>query len=113
MILSITGSRSIIDYIFCENEINKIIIAYDKIISGGALGVDTIAKEYAINNNIPFIEYKPDWQRYKKSAGFIRNIDILKNANFNLIIWDKKSPGTKFNIDYCKKHDLPYKLVLY
>lgn len=43
------------------------------IISGGARGVDRLAGEYSALRGIEFTEYLPEWDRYGKRAGFIRN----------------------------------------
>ena len=40
----------------------------DVVVSGGAAGVDTYAKEYARLNEIPIVEYLPDYKRYGRRA---------------------------------------------
>lgn len=39
----------------------------DTIVSGGANGADTYAKEYAIKNNIPIIEFLSDYRKYGRN----------------------------------------------
>lgn len=74
-----------------------------EIISGGAKGVDTSAKEYAILNGIKLTEFLPEYDKYGRTAPLKRNITIIKNADLVLAFWDGKSRGTKFVIDNCKK----------
>ena len=75
----------------------------DTIVSGGAKGADTYAREYAMNNNIPLIEFLPDYQKYGRKAPLMRNLQIVDNCDFLLAFWDGKSRGTKFTIDYAER----------
>ena len=74
-----------------------------EIVSGGAKGVDTDAREYAEKNNIPLKEFLPDYRRYGRGAPLKRNIEIIEYADKVIAFWDGKSKGTKFVIDNCKK----------
>ena len=68
------------------------LINIRKIISGGARGVDTIAKNYTlVNRNIRLEEFIPNWKKYGRSAGIIRNGDIIKASNLVIAFWDGKS----------------------
>lgn len=83
----------------------------DTIVSGGALGADTYAKEYAVKNNIPIVEFIPDYKRYGRSAPIIRNMQIVENCDFLLAFWNGTSRGTKFTTDYAEKRGMPYKII--
>ena len=83
----------------------------DTIVSGGAKGVDTYAKKYAIKNNIPIIEFLPDYRKYGRKAPLMRNLQIVDNCDFLLAFWDGISRGTKFTIDYAEKRGVPLKIV--
>lgn len=74
-----------------------------EIVSGGAIGVDTCAKNYAIRNNIKLTEFLPDYGTYGKSAPHVRNDQIIDYADYIVAFWDKKSRGTKSVIDKCNK----------
>ncbi|MDE6596250.1 MAG: hypothetical protein K2K44_09610 [Oscillospiraceae bacterium] len=74
-----------------------------EIISGGAKGIDTCAREYAIAHSIKLTEFLPEYEKYGKSAPLKRNISIIENADFVLAFWDGKSRGTKFVIDKCRE----------
>ncbi len=64
------------------------------IISGGAVGVDTLAAEYAREAGIPLTEFRPDYERYGRSAPLRRNSRIVAAADVVLAFWDGKSRGT-------------------
>jgi len=97
MRIAIIGSRSLCPVIVLKN-------TPDLIISGGAIGVDTIAKQYAIEHNIPFLEFLPEYGKYPaKSAPIIRNKKIVDNCDVLIAYWDGKSKGTKMTIDYATK----------
>ena len=78
-----------------------------EIVSGGARGVDTSAREYAKTHGIKLTEFLPDYKRYGRSAPLKRNITIIENADLVLAFWDGISRGTKFVIDNCKKRNVP------
>lgn len=105
--LAIVGSRScpLIDIA------SHIPFVPDMIVSGGARGADTLAREYAIKNNIPLIEYLPEYDRYGRRAPIMRNIQIVDNCDYLLAFWNGSSRGTKFTIDYAVRRGIPYKVV--
>ncbi|MBD5129440.1 MAG: DUF2493 domain-containing protein [Ruminococcaceae bacterium] len=74
-----------------------------EIISGGARGIDSCAREYALAHNIKLTEFLPEYEKYGRSAPLKRNITIIKNADMVLAFWDGVSRGTKFVIDNCKE----------
>lgn len=74
------------------------------IISGGARGIDTCAREYAQAHNVPIREIKPDYARYKrKYAPLQRNQLIIAEADMVLAIWDGQSTGTAGVIERCRE----------
>lgn len=83
----------------------------DTIISGGAAGADTLAKEYALMNNIPLTEFFPDYKKFGRRAPILRNIKIVDNCDFLIAFWDGKSRGTKFTIDYAIRIGVQYKVI--
>ena len=81
-----------------------------EIVSGGARGVDTSARNYAISHGIKLTEFLPEYDKYGKNAPLKRNITIIENADIVLAFWDGQSRGTKFVIDECKKRGIPVKI---
>ena len=74
-----------------------------EIVSGGARGVDTSAREYALSHGIKLTEFLPEYTRFGRSAPLKRNITIIEYADIVLAFWDGKSRGTKFVIDNCRR----------
>lgn len=70
-----------------------------EIVSGGAKGIDTCAKEYAISRGIKLTEYLPEYEKYGKAAPLKRNITIIESVDLVLAFWDGVSRGTKCVID--------------
>lgn len=83
-----------------------------EIVSGGARGIDTCAKEYAKNNNLKLTEFLPNYKFWGKTAPLKRNIEIIEYSDIVLAFWDKKSRGTKFVIENCKKRKIPCKIFI-
>ena len=73
-----------------------------EIVSGGAKGVDTSAREYALAHGIKLTEFLPEYTRFGRSAPLKRNITIIEYSDIVLAFWDGKSRGTKFVIDNCR-----------
>lgn len=49
----------------------------DTIIEGGAYGADRLCKAWAESNGIKVKTFLPNWKKYGKSAGPIRNKEML------------------------------------
>jgi hypothetical protein len=96
--LAIVGSRNLTDKKLFLKHVNLWIEKYGKmdiIVSGGAKGADTLAREYSLENKIPFEEYHADWNTYGKKAGPIRNTQIVNLCNYILAFPSKKGKGTQ------------------
>lgn len=83
----------------------------DTIVSGGARGADTYAKEFAIKHNLKLIEFLPDYKKYGRKAPLVRNKLIVENCDCMIAFWDGKSRGTKYTLDYATKLGKPTKIV--
>lgn len=74
-----------------------------EIISGGAKGIDTCAREDAVSHGIKLTELLPEYEKSRKNAPLKRNITIIEAADVVLAFWDGKSRGTKFVIEKCRE----------
>lgn len=73
-----------------------------EIVSGGAKGIDTCTKEYALKNGIKITEFLPKYEKYGRVAPLKRNDLIINYSDMVLAFWDGESRGTKYVIDKCK-----------
>ncbi len=102
MRVAVIGSRE-----GCDNAVERICKALppstSEIISGGAKGIDTAAKEAAAKLGIPFCELLPDYAAYGKRAPLVRNDAIIDRADMVIAFWDGQSKGTQYVIGECLK----------
>lgn len=83
-----------------------------EIISGGARGADKLGEKYARENNYKVRKFIPDWEK-GKSAGMVRNIEMLKYSSHALIFWDGESRGSKQAMDNAKKYNVKLRVIGY
>ena len=88
MRIAIVGSRTITE-VKIENYVSKT----DEIVSGGAVGVDFCAAEYARKNGLKLTEFFPQYERYGRAAPIVRNKEIVDYAEKIIVFWDGKSRG--------------------
>lgn len=106
MRVAVVGSRTL----FIPNLGDYLPAGTTELISGGAKGVDTAAREYALAHHLPLTELRPDYRRYRRGAPLKRTIEILQQADFVLIFWDGVSKGTRYAIEQCEKLGVAYRL---
>ena len=115
MKLAIIGSRdfndydTLVDFLWRYKDSENI----DSIISGGAKGADLLGKKYAKDIGFYYVEFLPDWDKYGKAAGFIRNQQIVDACDEVIAFWDGKSKGTQDTINKAKKAKKPTFIVYF
>lgn len=72
-----------------------------EIVSGGACGIDSCAREYAQMNGIKLTEFLPEYEKYGRGAPIKRNRKIIDYADTVIAFWDGRSRGTGYVIDQC------------
>jgi YspA, cpYpsA-related SLOG family len=100
---AIVGTRTADNYEALKNIMDDLIPKPTEIISGGASGADKMAERYAKENKLKMSIIKPDWQTHGKSAGPIRNLEIVAMCERMVAIWDGESRGTKHSIEAARK----------
>lgn len=73
------------------------------IIAGGAPGADTVAEEWARENGCLVEVFPADWNTHGKSAGFIRNSQMLKEGKPDLVMAFPGGKGTRMMCDLAEK----------
>lgn len=107
--LAVVGSRSFNDYPLLRKTLGFYEIK--EIISGGAIGADSLAKRYAQEHNINIKEIKPLWDVHKKSAGYLRNVQIVDACDEVIAFWDGTSKGTGHTIEIAQSKNKPISIV--
>jgi predicted Rossmann fold nucleotide-binding protein DprA/Smf involved in DNA uptake len=102
----IAGSRNIHDYDLVVQAVNASGIKITEVISGNAAGIDTLAIQYAIENNLPIGIFPADWDTHGRKAGPLRNAEMAENADALIAIWDGKSRGTASMINIASRKKL-------
>ncbi len=111
MKVAVVGSRGLGEGcypIVCDN----IPVGCSEIISGGAAGVDMLAERFARDKDLKLTVIRPDYQTFDRMAPLVRNGQIVKQADYVLILWNGTSRGTLNVIQSCMNTGKPYKLLL-
>ena len=103
----IAGSRTISSIACIVNAVDQSGFDITEVVSGMARGVDSLAIDFANLNIIPVHKFPADWNKYGKSAGYIRNQQMAEFADALIAIWDGQSKGTKHMIDIMQKTNKP------
>ena len=105
MKLAIVGSRTFVDYDFFKVHVDEVFSLENItfIVSGGAKGADTMAETYGRKNAIPFIVFPANWNKYKKSAGPIRNKQVVDECDMMIAFLQDGSRGTMNAIQQASK----------
>lgn len=113
--VGIIGSRTFRNYDLLKTTIleNNILESITHIVSGGAVGADSLAEDFADEFSKIKLIFKPDWNKLGLCAGFVRNTEIVENSDMFFIFWDGKSKGTKDSINKIKMSGKPYKIILF
>ena len=109
MRILVCGSRYFNDYELLKKEILNALPIGDYIdtviISGNARGADTLGEKLAKDMQWECEKYPADWKTYGRSAGIIRNAQMLRDGKPNMVIAFRgpNSRGTQNMIDQATK----------
>lgn len=81
--IAVTGGRfySDINHVYRELDAARIRYGDFVLLVGDAIGVDRFAKDWAEDRNVLFREFEAKWKKYGKSAGPIRNREMVASAD--------------------------------
>jgi len=99
----VCGSRHFQDYKLLKDILDARDIT--TIIHGAARGADSLAGRYGRETGKDVQDFPADWNKYGRSAGPIRNSEMLKRGNPDCVIAFRgpNSRGTQNMIDQSKK----------
>lgn len=106
--VAVVGSRSGVDPFLVRDFIASLSPG-TIVVSGGAKGVDELARVYAERYNLICIEVHPAWGT-GKGAGFARNSIIVELADEVVAFWDGQSRGTMDTVTKARQAGKPVDL---
>lgn len=80
------------------------------IIEGGAEGADRFAQEWGKHNSLWVATVPAQWDRYGKSAGYQRNVQML-SANPDVVLAAPGGKGTAMMVDLARQKGTPVVLL--
>ncbi|MEL7339434.1 MAG: SLOG family protein [Bacteroidota bacterium] len=107
----IAGSRHYQDYPHLCQICKQEITTRTEIVSGGARGADQLGELYAKLQGHQLKRFLPDWAKYGKAAGPIRNQLMADYADRAILSWDGRSRGTQHLICVLQKRQKPYLII--
>lgn len=114
MRLAIVGTRNpSISYSEWVDTYKSIIDLYNPtcIVSGGAKGIDTYAKLFSQNSKVEYLEFLPNYSKYGRIATFLRNKEIVDNADAVLAFVSPSSKGTWDTINKAKSKGIKIQII--
>ena len=108
MKIAIVGSRTFKDYNAMHAFIEEMLATMESsiieaVVWGVARGADSLAERYAQERGLPMIVFPAVWKKYGRRAGFIRNVDIIRECDVCFAFWDGESHGTQHDIELCEQ----------
>lgn len=114
----ICGSRTITDeqavFRILDEELFSDIPRIREIVSGGARGIDHIGEKWAHQHGIGVRLFVPQWEKggvYGRSAGIVRNRQMVDYADEVIAIWDGQSKGTESTIGFARDQNKLRKVI--
>src|SRR5690606_10229445 len=84
---------------------------FDRVIHGNAPGVDLLADAWAVTKGYPVTAYPALWKKYGKRAGVVRSLEMVKDCDAAILVWDGESKGTRHTLDMLIMAKKPFVLV--
>ena len=108
----VCGGRDFNDYnllssYLVELFVKSLLVPEDvTIISGHARGADKLGERFANANECKLLIFPADWDKFGKSAGFIRNQRMIDEGKPDLVVALPGGRGTQDMIKRAKKHGI-------
>ncbi len=117
MKIIVAGGRNFNDYNLLKEKLDFLTSKLKKekivIVSGGASGADSLGERYAKERGFSLESFPAEWNKYGRSAGYRRNVQMALNSDALVAFWDGKSKGTEHMINIATERDLKVRVVRY
>lgn len=109
----IAGSRDFRNYPLLKEKCDYILEGGNgiEIVSGGARGADKMGEFYAKERGYGLKVFPADWEKFGKSAGFIRNKQMAEYSDTLICFWDGQSKGTQHMINLAENQGLEIHVI--
>ncbi len=111
MKVAVIGSRNA-NHDAYEMILQQLPAGCSEIVSGGAGGVDFLAKKAAKQLGLKYTCCRPNYSKYGRLAPLVRNSEIVDKADCVLAFWNGYSKGTRHAIGCCIKRRKPFRIFL-
>jgi YspA, cpYpsA-related SLOG family len=104
----VCGGRGYFNKAFLNAELDSLhsSLKFTLLIEGGAKGADALAKEWAIKKGIAVQTFPADWDAYGKSAGYKRNLQMVKEGKPHCVAAFPGGKGTANMIKIAKDNNI-------
>lgn len=113
----VAGGRDFSNYELMKGKLDSLLRSKNPedvvIVSGGARGADSLGERYARERGYKVWQFKPDWNRLGKRAGFVRNTEMADHSDALVAFHDGFSRGTMQMIETAKERGLAVRVVKY
>ena len=111
----IAGSRGFQDYELLKSKCDKILQNFEEIeiVSGRARGADALGERLALERGYSIKLFPADWDKYRKSAGHIRNAQMADYGDCLTLFWDGTSKGSEDMLALARKKGLKIRVIRY
>jgi hypothetical protein len=113
--LIVAGGRNFNNYALLKNKLDHFLSQVNlpiTIISGNARGADTLGIQYAKNHGHNISHFPADWERFGKSAGYIRNQFMAWAGHALALFWDGQSKGSGHMFKLAQSEQLKVRSVV-
>ena len=101
------------DFSLCEKEFIKIFEEGDELVSGGcSSGGDLFCEQLAKKYQVPIKIYYANWNKFGKSAGFIRNSKIAEDSDIIIALLPNDGSHSNGTEDTIKKAEKMGKKII-
>lgn len=111
MKLAVIGNKEFNDFSKLEKALKK-YGPIETIVSGGAVGTDSLAAKYAQKKQIKLLVFPPNYQKYGAAAKHLRDRLIVDNADRILAFWNGNCEGTSYTLNYATKQGKPIEIIM-
>jgi predicted Rossmann fold nucleotide-binding protein DprA/Smf involved in DNA uptake len=106
----VVGSRKFTEYGQVKTVLDRVLSDGDEIVSGGAIGVDSMAQRYAKETGRIITIIYPNYARFGRGATFTRNREIVEHADEVVAFYSRnrfREGGTANTAEWCRKLNIP------